>query len=66
MPPQKIFKFRALEMPFQPFPQDVFSKLIRRKMQKLVVYIFLPISSIVRKVQCLWEKIACDAIRIIE
>ena len=40
-PPQKIFKFRALEMPFQPFPQDVFSKLMRRKMQKLVVYFYL-------------------------
>ena len=41
MPPRKIFKFRALEMPFQPFPQDVFSKLMRRKIQKLVVYFYL-------------------------
>ena len=61
MPTRKIFKFRALEMPFQPFPQDVFSKLIRRKMQKLVVY-FYP--SLVLSVK--YSVYACDAIRIIE
>ena len=52
--PRKFLNLGSQECHFQHFSQDIFSKLVHRKMQKSVV--ILLISGVVGKVQCLWEK----------